>query len=251
MSRPQGADGAAVVTGAAGGIGRAVVEALVSQGRRVVAVDRSAHEMATMRAELGGAGDACTTAPLDVSDAGAVAALFRRLGEAGENVSCVVNAAGVTHRSPTLELPLDEWERTLAVNLTGTFLICQAAARSMRAAGGAIVNVASELAFAAESEKAAYIASKAGVIGLTRALAVEWAPLGIRVNAIAPGATRTRMIASLDADEAARAAYLDRVPDGRFAEPAEVASSVAFLVSDAASHLVGHTLVLDGGYTAR
>jgi 2-deoxy-D-gluconate 3-dehydrogenase len=151
-------------------------------------------------------------------------------------------------RSAALESSPEEWDRTLDTNLRGTFFSCQAAARIMaERSGGAIVNVASELAIAATANRAPYIASKAGVAGLTRALAVEWAPLGIRVNAVAPGLTRTGMTADLSPDELEQ--YRLQSPNRRLAEPEDVAEVIVFLASDAARHVVGQTVVVDGGFT--
>jgi NAD(P)-dependent dehydrogenase (short-subunit alcohol dehydrogenase family) len=213
-----------VVTGAQGGIGGATVRALEAAGAKVTGIDRE----------------------VDVSDP---SALERAL--AGFNrLDILVNAAGVISRGPALEVEPGGWDRVLDVNLKGTFFACQAAARLMsRGGGGSIVNVASELAIAASAGRAPYIASKAGVIGLTRALAVEWAPLGIRVNAVAPGLTRTPMTADLT--EEAREEYRLRAPNQRLGEPADIADVIVFLASDAARHVVGQVLPVDGGFTVR
>jgi 2-deoxy-D-gluconate 3-dehydrogenase len=212
----------AIVTGARGGIGSATVLALEAAGAKVTGFDRE----------------------VDVSDRSAVERAFA----AFERLDILVNAAGVIARGPALDTTSDDWDAVLDVNLKGTFFACQAAARVMsRHGGGCIVNVASELAIAASAGRAAYIASKAGVIGLTRALAVEWAPLGIRVNAVAPGLTRTPMTADLA--EEAREAYRLRAPNQRLGEPADIADVVVFLASDAARHVVGQVLPVDGGFT--
>jgi NAD(P)-dependent dehydrogenase (short-subunit alcohol dehydrogenase family) len=216
----------ALVTGAGGGIGSATVSAFEAAGAQVSGVDRE----------------------VEVSDpsatASAVGAVVRRFGA----LHILVNAAGVALRGPALEVTLDEWDRVLAVNLRGTFFACQAAARTMaRADGGSIVNVASELAFVGVADRSAYIASKAGVAGLTRALAVEWAPLGIRVNAVAPGLTRTPMTADLSAEDVE--AYRRLTPDQRVAEPADIAAAIVFLASDASRHVVGQVLTVDGGFS--
>jgi NAD(P)-dependent dehydrogenase (short-subunit alcohol dehydrogenase family) len=168
--------------------------------------------------------------------------------EAHGRLDVLVNAAGIVSRGAALDLTPGDWGRVLDVNLGGTFFACQAAARAMVSRGaGAIVNVASELALVADGNHAGYIASKAGVVGLTRALAVEWGPLGIRVNAVAPGLTRTPMTADLA--EADREDYRTRTPDRRLAEPDDIAEAVLFLVSDASRHVAGQLLVVDGGYT--
>jgi 2-deoxy-D-gluconate 3-dehydrogenase len=160
----------------------------------------------------------------------------------------LVNAAGVIDRLDSLEVTPAQWDRVVDVNLKGTFFACQAAARAMIPAGsGCIVNIASELAFAATGRRSAYIASKAGVTGLTRALAAEWGPLGIRVNAVAPGLTRTPMTADLEVN--ALEDYRLATPNRRLAEPADIADVVLFLASDAARHVAGQVLVVDGGFT--
>jgi len=160
----------------------------------------------------------------------------------------LVNAAGVSGREQALEVTPEDWDRVLGVNLKGTFFACQAAARLMvRAGSGSIINVASELALVATARRAPYIASKAGVAGLTRALAAEWGPLGIRVNAVAPGLTRTPMTADLSSPELEQ--YRLRTPIRRLAEPEDIAEAVLFLASDAARHVVGQVLVVDGGFT--
>jgi NAD(P)-dependent dehydrogenase (short-subunit alcohol dehydrogenase family) len=160
----------------------------------------------------------------------------------------LVNAAGTVVRGAALDSSPEDWDRTLDTNLGGTFFACQAAARIMRErGGGVIVNVASELAVAATANRAPYIASKAGVAGLTRALAVEWGPLGIRVNAVAPGLTRTGMTADLSPEELEQ--YRLQSPNRRLAEPEDIAEVIVFLASDAARHVVGQMLVVDGGFT--
>jgi 3-oxoacyl-[acyl-carrier protein] reductase len=235
-----------VVTGAAGGIGGAVAELFATAGAHVIAADRATRS--TERQQRPGTEwDART---IHVDDPSSVRRLFEDVAGQYGHVDVLVNAAGITGRAKSVDLPLDDWSKLLAVNLTGTLQCSQEAARMMQGGdGGAIVNIASELALAVEPEKAAYITSKAGVIGLTRALAVEWAAQGIRVNAVAPGATRTPMIAALEADEAERSRYLARAPVHRFGEAVQIAQAVAFLASDAAAHIIGQVLIVDGGYT--
>ena len=185
---------------------------------------------------------------VDVSDADAVRAAIDAAASGQGRLDVLVNAAGVVDRSPALEVTPQEWDRVLDVNLKGTFFACQAAARVMLPTGsGSIVNIASELALAATDRRAPYIAGKAGVAGLTRALAVEWAPHGLRVNAVAPGLTRTPMTADLAPDELED--YRRLTPNQRLAEPDDIADVVVFLASDAARHIVGQVLVVDGGFT--
>jgi len=240
-----GLDGrVAIVTGAAGGIGEAVVHALAGAGATVLGADLEGERLRRLAGDLPAG---CAIA-LDVADPRALERAAAAAVDAHGRLDILVNAAGIVSRSAALDVTPEEWHRVLDVNLGGTFFACQAAARVMVARdGGAIVNVASELALVADGNHAGYIASKAGVAGLTRALAVEWGPLGIRVNAVAPGLTRTPMTA--DMAEADREDYRTRTPDRRLAEPEDIAEAVLFLVSDASRHVAGQLLVVDGGYT--
>ncbi len=223
----------AFVTGAAGGIGRATVAILREAGATVVGGDRE-------RAD--------GVVPLDVRDEASIREAIGACVERHGRLDILVNAAGVTHRVPSLDVQLEDWDRVQEVNLRGTFLCCRAAATVMRDAGGAIVNVASQLAIAPTGGRAAYVSSKAGVIALTRSLAVEWAPK-VRVNGVAPGVTRTAMIEAIERDEPTRRSFEERIPLGRFAEPREIADAILFLASAASSYVTGHILVADGGYT--
>lgn len=237
----------ALVTGAGGGIGRAVVSALESAGALVTATDLPG-------AGLDGLARDAAAPPgrrvlgLDVSDPAAVRDLIGGVVHDRGRLDILVNAAGVSTREPALEATVEEWERVQAVNLRGTFLACQHSARAMVAAGaGSIVNVASELALVGDSNHAAYIASKAGVVGLTRALAVEWGPRGVRVNAVAPGLTETAMTAELTPE--VREEYRGLTPNRRIGLPQDIAGPVLFLTSDLSRHVTGQVLAVDGGFT--
>ncbi len=241
----------ALVTGAASGIGAATVETFVEAGARVSAWDvRWPAELAPARgARPGAERGSVEQAVVDVADAAAVERALDDLVARHGRLDILVHAAGVTDRTPSLELDLATWDRVVDVDLRGTFACVRAAGRAMVAAGGgSIVTIASQLALAPPGGRAAYIAAKAGVIGLTRTLAVEWAP-AVRVNAVAPGVTRSPMIAQIEADAATRERFLGRIPAGRFAEPPEIAAAALYLASDAASYVTGHVLVVDGGYT--
>ena len=234
----------AVVTGASGGIGRATIGALREAGARVAGIDLDG-------AGLAAAFDECDLAvAADVRDPGsvraAVATVTARLG----SPDVLVNNAGVAHRAPTLETSTEDWDRVLEINLRGALLCSQAVAPGMLANGrGSIINVASQLALAVAPERAAYVASKAGLIGLTKVMAVEWASRGVRVNAVAPGVTRTPMVRYLEENREAGEAFRSRIPLGRFAEPEEVALACLYLASDASSYVTGHVLIVDGGYS--
>jgi 2-deoxy-D-gluconate 3-dehydrogenase len=238
----------AIVTGASRGIGLAVAELFASCGANQVLVGAHATVEAVPARLPGGAGRALgvvadVSVPRDVD--AAVAAAVDRFG----GVDVLVNNAGVVLLGKAEELPLASWERTLAVNLTGAFLMAQAAGRVMiRRRSGRIVNVASQAAVRGIENHVAYTASKAGMLGLTRALALEWARHGITVNAISPTIVETDMAKQAWAGEVGEAAKR-RIPVGRFARPDEVAAAVLYLASGVAEMITGENLYLDGGYS--
>lgn len=241
----------ALVTGAASGIGAAVVETFVSAGAAVSAWDvrwpGGPGPVEGRRPD--GSAATVSRAAVDVTDPEAVERAMAEVVARHGRLDVLVHAAGITDRTPSLEVSLEDWDRIVDVDLRGTFVCVRAAGRAMVAAGsGSIVTISSQLAISPPGGRAAYVASKAGVIGLTRTLAVEWAP-GVRVNAIAPGVTRSPMTAAIEADPEVRSRFLDRIPARRFAEPSEIAAAALFLGSDASAYVTGHVLVVDGGYT--
>jgi 2-dehydro-3-deoxy-D-gluconate 5-dehydrogenase len=242
---------AAVVTGASRGIGRAIALRLARDGADIGLLQRSdATDVAGEILDLGRRAHVVRV-DLEQPEDGerAVDAAAEALGRLD---IAIANAARIVRR-PALELPLDEWERTLAVNLTSAFTVSRAAARRFLAqgGGGAIVHVASVLSFQGGLNVAAYAASKGGVAQLTRALANEWARFGIRVNAVAPGYVANDQTAPLREDETRHRQITERIPAGMWASDEDIAAAVAFLVSADAGYVHGHVLAVDGGWLAR
>jgi 2-dehydro-3-deoxy-D-gluconate 5-dehydrogenase len=242
---------AAVVTGASRGIGRAIALRLARDGADIGLLQRSdATDVAGEISDLGRRSHVVRV-DLERPEAGE-RAVVAAAGALGRLDIAIVNAGRIV-RQPALELPLDEWERTLAVNLTSAFTVSRAAARRFLAqgGGGAIVHVASVLSFQGGLNVAAYAASKGGVAQLTRALANEWARFGIRVNAVAPGYVANDQTAPLREDETRHRQITERIPAGMWASDEDIAAAVAFLVSPDAGYVHGHVLAVDGGWLAR
>ncbi|MFN8535008.1 MAG: SDR family oxidoreductase [Dehalococcoidia bacterium] len=234
----------AVVTGAGGGIGRATIAAFQQAGARVAGVDLTTNGFEDILSD----GDYAVAA--DVSNPASVRSAFEEIARRLGPPTVLVNNAGIAYRSATLDTPLEEWDRVLAINLRGALLCAQAAVPGMIAAGaGSVVNVASQLAFAPAAERAAYVSSKAGLIGLTKVMALEWVANGVRVNALAPGVTRTPMVRYLEENQEAGDQFRGRIPMGRFGDPEEIALACLFLASTASSYVTGQVLTVDGGYS--
>lgn len=243
-------DKVVVITGAASGIGRATAERLAGEGARLVLADRD--DSGELARRLGGGALAVV---LDVADELQVADLVARATAQFGAIDVLVNAAGINQRGLITESSVADFERILATNLRGTFLGCRAVIPVMRAGGGgAIVNLGSELAFVAGRRLAAYSASKAAVVQLTRCLAVDhWADR-IRVNCVCPGPVRTALLergfAEADDPAASRAATAASTIMGRLGEPSEIAAAIRFLASADASFMTGAVMMVDGGVTA-
>lgn len=238
-----------VVTGAARGIGRAIAGAFAAAGDVVVVADLDDGAAERTAAAIRAGGGQATAVRLDVRDDASVRTLFERVGVA----DVLVNNAGVTVQKEATRLTLEEWDFVQSVNLTGTFLCARAAAVALQRAGrgGSIVNVASinGLVAPAFHPSSAYTAAKAGILGLTRALAVEWAAAGIRVNAICPTYVRTEMTSARLSDPDYAARILERTPLGRIADPSDMTGAVLFLASPASAMVTGQALAVDGGWT--
>ena len=219
----------ALVTGASRGIGAAIAGRLAALGARVETAER--------------------TTGFDLADPAAALRAVERL----DRLDILVCNAGLVHRGPILDMSLASWQETLSLNLTAPFVMGQAAARLFLAQGtaGRIVHIASMRSFLAGQNAAAYAASKTGLVQLMKAQASEWAQHGIRVNAVAPGWIATDLTAAWRATPEANASILDRVPAGRWGEPAEIADAVTFLCLPESRFVNGHVLAVDGGYLTR
>jgi NAD(P)-dependent dehydrogenase (short-subunit alcohol dehydrogenase family) len=254
MPNPYRVDGlVAVVTGGANGIGLATAKLLASMGCRVVLADRDGDAARSAAAAIGP--DVAAGLELDVTDEASVETAFAAIGSREGRFDILVNNAGRVIRRPSLELALADWNAVVAVNMTGVFLCARAAAAQMIKSGfgGAIVNTASILGLSGGGlyPNISYQTTKGAVVNMTRALAVEWAPHKIRVNAVAPTWTRTAFIGELEQNPDLMRRIREVTPLGRLAEPEEVAHAIAFLASPGAAMITGHTLAVDGGFLAQ
>lgn len=236
-------DQVALVVGGAGGIGAAIAEAFVREGAHVLIADLDAELAGHVAKEI----DASGAVPIDVRDDESVAAAVDSVLVRSGRIDVLVNSAGILRESPLVEMSVEQWQETIDVDLTGVFRCCRAVVPHMvRAGRGRVINIASQLALKGGQDLTHYTAAKAGVIGLTKALALEVAPYGVRVNAIAPGPIETNMVAGIsDSWKAAKRAEL---PLGRFGVPQEVAPTAVLLAGDPGGNLyIGQTLGPNSG----
>lgn len=246
---PQDIAKVALVTGAARGIGLATTKRFLADGWQVALLDIDGATLTLAMAELN-APETTLALTCDVAEAAAVEAAFKALMQRFGRLDALVNNAGTAVFKPILETTLAEWQRVLAVNLTGPFLCTQVAAPLMAdTGGGAIVNITSISAVRASTLRSAYGTSKAGLAHLTKQLAVELASLGIRVNGVAPGPVETAMAKAVHTPEI-RADYHDAIPLNRYGLEEELAEAIFFLCSDRASYITGQILAVDGGFDA-
>ncbi|HLZ60926.1 MAG TPA: glucose 1-dehydrogenase [Ktedonosporobacter sp.] len=242
----------AIITGASRGIGAAATYLFAQEGASVVLASRSEEEMARIVEEIKANGGQALAVKTDVADAASLEALIKRTVEVYGRLDIAVNNAGVgAGRNKTLaELTEEEFDRVIQTNLKGVFLAMKYEIPAMQAAGGgAIVNLSSTVGLVGSGAGiASYVASKHGVVGLTKAAALEYARHNIRVNAVAPGTTLTSVNERWIADEQIRQRITSLIPLGRVADPVEIAESILWLCSDAASYLTGVTLPVDGGF---
>ena len=243
----------ALVAGAGGGIGGAGAEGLAREGAAVTCADIDAAAAEVVAARIRSAGGRATAVSLDVRNRSAVddavAGTVREFGR----LDVLVDCAGISHGRTFLDLDPAEWDRVIAVNLTGMFHLGQAAARQMvrQGGGGSIINVTSQLAEVARPERAAYVASKGGGRSLTHAMALDLAAHGIRVNAIAPGPTLTGLTRASYEDPERRRATISQIPLGRIGDPQDLVGAILFLASDESGWATGSAVTVDGGWNVQ
>ncbi|WP_370306636.1 2-dehydro-3-deoxy-D-gluconate 5-dehydrogenase KduD [Sphingobium abikonense] len=240
----------AIVTGANTGIGQAIALSLAQAGADIAAVGRTpAHDTVDQVRALG------RRAEIISADLSTIEPVQRVIDETLEKLGglhILVNNAGIIRRADSVDFTEEDWDAVIDTNLKTTFFLCQAAGRHMLTKGaGKIINIASLLSFQGGIRVPSYTASKSGVAGLTKLLANEWAARGVNVNAIAPGYIATNNTAALQADETRNRQIQERIPAGRWGDPADIGGAAVFLASSAADYIHGHTLAVDGGWLAR
>lgn len=245
----------AMVTGANTGIGQGIAVALAKAGADVALIGRSPAD--ETQALVEGEGRKALQIKADLATTGGIPAVVQTALDAFGKIDILVNNAGIIRREDALDFSEDDWDAVMDTNLKTLFFLTQAVARHMvgwsdqGGERGKIVNIASMLTFQGGIRVPSYTASKSGVGGLTKLLANEWAPKGINVNAIAPGYIATNNTAALQADETRNRQIMERIPEGRWGDPADIGGAAVFLASKAADYVQGHILAVDGGWLAR
>ncbi len=247
MSVPTIQERAALVTGASQGIGRACALELARTGVQVICAARSLDKLESVAEEIRAAGGRAGVVQLDLSDSDSIPAAARAAEEQADGViSILVNNAGITRDGLAMRMSAADWNAVIQTNLTGSFLLTQALLRPMtRQRWGRVINIASVVGQTGNPGQANYVASKAGLIGLTKSLALELSSRNITVNAVAPGFIETAMTAALSDKQ--RSAILDKIPLGKIGDPEDIAAAVEYLASDRAGYVTGHILSVNGG----
>jgi len=242
-------DKIAVVTGAASGIGHATAVRLAQEGATVACLDIDSDGLAKTRTAISDAGGTCTLIECDISNEKDVATSIQQVVEAHDRINVLCNVAGILRADHSHELSLENWERVLKINLTGTFLMCRAALpHLLKKKGNCIVNTSSTAALGSHPWMAAYAASKGGILALTRTLSIEYVKQGLRVNAVCPGGIATPLHAQFEMPQQADPELLKgAIPFVKYCGPEHAASTIAFLASDDARYMNGSYLRVDGG----
>jgi NAD(P)-dependent dehydrogenase (short-subunit alcohol dehydrogenase family) len=242
-------DKVALVTGASAGLGAHFAKLLAGHGCHVIIAARRIEALEQLRQDIEASGGRATSVQMDVSDDASIAAAFAGFAKDGLVPDIIVNNAGISDAKAALDLTVSDWDRVLDTNLRGVFLVAQAAARMMkqRGEGGSIVNVASILGHRVAGHVSSYAASKAGVVHLTEALALEWARYGIRVNSLCPGYIETDINRDFFASEPGQQ-LIRRIPQRKLGAPADLDGALLLLASDAGRYMTGSSISVDGGH---
>ena len=242
----------AVVTGASRGLGQAIALALAAAGADLVLTARSVESLGETSERIATLGRKVHALAMDVTAVSTIEPTFQKAAGLLDGLDILINNAGQEDVRPSLDVDEALWDRILDTNLKGAFFCAQAAARQMKIhqSGGAIVNLCSLTSYVGIPTAIPYGASKTGLLGLTRGLATEWAPFGVRVNAVAPGYFRTQMTEAFYADETWQKTMLDKIPQRRFGTMQDIGGAVVFLASGAAAYITGQCIAIDGGYLA-